>query len=284
VTPLPSLDLWALVPAPWRSYLASSEAREALERVSAFLDIETQAGRPWHPQPPALFRALQLCDPSPKNLAGAIIGQDPYPKAGQPTGLAFDLPPGQMSPSARAILDELASDLGSARPPAATSPTTTATPVADFSPWASRGILLWNSAATTTVGVAGAHAGSGWHEVTHHLMSEIVRRHEGLVFICWGAHAQKLVLPLLAAAETTESNRDTPSQNRDTLPSGSPSSGLFGIPHSGLRGRHGVICSNHPSPLSARRPPLPFYGSKPFSRFNELRVELGRKPVNWSLT
>jgi uracil DNA glycosylase len=114
-------------------------------------------------------------------------------------------------------------------------------------------------------------------------MSEIVRRHEGLVFICWGAHAQKLVLPLLTAENGTGSNRDTRAHNHRDTSYNTGYNGLDMDRSNGLRGQHGVICSNHPSPLSARRPPVPFYGSRPFNRFNELRVELGRKPVDWSL-
>ena len=226
-----AVNLRALVPGRWRPYL---DGCDALERVSGFLDAELAAGRPWHPEPARIFRALELCDPA--DLAGVIVGQDPYPRAGQPTGLAFDLPDGEMSPSARNILDELASDLGVERPSAA-----------DFTPWASR-VLLWNSAATTTVGVAGAHARCGWHDVTAHLLAQVARRHDGLVFICWGQHAQKLVLGLLDGD-----------------------------------GRHRAVCSNHPSPLSARRGPVPFVGSRPFSRFNELRVQLGQPPVDWAL-
>jgi uracil-DNA glycosylase len=219
-----------LVPRRWRSYL---EGCAAVEGVDAFLADEERAGRAWHPDRGRIFRALALCPP--ERLVGVAIGQDPYPRPGQPTGLAFDLPDGRMSPSARAILDEYAADLGLPRPARA-----------DLTSWAARGLLLWNSAATTTVGLAGAHARSGWHEVTRHLLAEIVRRHEGLVFVCWGSHAQALVLPL-------------------------------------LDGRHRSIRSNHPSPLSARRPPVPFVGSRPFSRFNDLRAEMGRPPMDWAL-
>lgn len=226
-------DLLSLIPAPWRPYL---EGCEALNRVADYLETETAEGRSWHPERHRIFRALELT--APDQLAGAAIGQDPYPREGQPTGLAFDLPAGQMSPSARAILDEYASDLALPRPDAA-----------DFSPWARRGLLLWNSAATTSIGIAGAHARSGWHDVTRHLLSEITRRHEGLVFICWGAHAQKLMLPLLEGDD-----------------------------------RHRAVISNHPSPLSARRPPIPFYGSRPFSRFNQLRSEMGWPPMEWRLS
>lgn len=226
------MDLSALIPVPWRPYLDDCDA---LERVGAYLAAEAQAGRVWHPHPQRIFRALQLC--APGDLAGVVLGQDPYPRAGQPTGLAFDLPAGQQSPSARAILNELADDLAVAR-----------TDEANFEPWARRGLLLWNTAATTQVGQAGAHTRSGWHDVTRHLLEQVIARHDGLVFICWGRDAQKAVLPLLEGDV-----------------------------------RHRAISSNHPSPLSARRPPAPFYGSRPFSRFNALRAELGRPPMDWTL-
>lgn len=228
-----TVDLAKLVPDAWQDYFAG--AGDQLDRVTAFLNAETAAGRDWHPAPERIFRAYELCPP--ERLAGVLLGQDPYPTRGEPQGIAFSLPPGaKRAASARAIISEWSADLGFDDPGHT-----------DLTPWAQQ-LLMANAAATTQVGVARAHSRSGWHEVTRHVLAQLVARREGLVFICWGADAQKLVCPLIAGDK-----------------------------------RHRSICSNHPSPLAARRPPIPFYGSRPFSRFNALRAEMGQVAVDWSL-
>lgn len=216
------------VPHSWRAFINT----DALERVEAFLTAEEAAGRPWHPRPERIFAALTHFEPTQTRVV--ILGQDPYPRAGQPTGLAFDLPDGHMSPSARNILAEIATDLDR---PAETT--------ANFGTWAKQGVLLWNSAATTQVGVAGAHARCGWHDITRDLLAGVVAARPGVIFVCWGNHAHALAAPLEVA---------------------------------GVR----IVRSNHPSPLSARRGPRPFIGSRPFSAVNDLLTSAGDAPIRWT--
>lgn len=216
------------VPGPWRPLINA----DALDRIEAFLAAEGAAGRPWHPGPERMFAALAHFEPTQTRVV--ILGQDPYPRAGQPTGLAFDLPDGQMSPSARNILTEIATDLDQPAPPRA-----------NFAAWAAQGVLLWNSAATTQVGVAGAHARCGWHDITRDLLAGVVAARPGLIFVCWGNHAHALVAPLEAAGAQ-------------------------------------IVRSNHPSPLSARRGPRPFIGSRPFSAVNNLLIAAGDTPIRWT--
>lgn len=223
------VNLYAYVPSPWRPLISERN----LEGISEFLTAETNAGRPWHPAPERMFASLTYFTPQQTRVV--ILGQDPYPRAGQPTGLAFSLPDGKMSPSARNILAELSSDLECLPPQRA-----------DFSRWAYQGVLLWNSAATTQVGVAGAHARCGWHEITRALMAGVVAANPEVVFVCWGGHAREVAAPAVAA------------------------------------GAH-MIWSNHPSPLSARRGPRPFIGSRPFSAVNAILAECGRDPIDWAL-
>jgi uracil-DNA glycosylase len=116
----------------------------------------------------------------------------------------------------------------------------------DLSGWARQGVLLLNTSLTVEAGKAGSHAGRGWEAVTDAAVEAVARRAEPSVFILWGKHAQS------KAARIAELSS----------------------------GRHGVIESPHPSPLSAHRG---FFGSRPFSRANEALVAAGREPVDWRI-
>ncbi|WP_062984738.1 uracil-DNA glycosylase [Nocardia anaemiae] len=113
----------------------------------------------------------------------------------------------------------------------------------DLSPWSDKGVLLLNRVLTVSPGQPASHRGKGWEAVTDQAIRALVARDEPLVAILWGRDAQTLK-PQLAAAE---------------------------VPY---------IESVHPSPLSASRG---FFGSRPFSRVNELLDELGAEPVDWRL-
>ena len=113
----------------------------------------------------------------------------------------------------------------------------------DLSPWSDQGVLLLNRVLTVAPGQAASHRGKGWEAVTEQAIRALVARNEPLVAILWGRDAGTL-RPLLTEAE---------------------------VPY---------IESAHPSPLSASRG---FFGSRPFSRVNELLDELGADPVDWHL-
>lgn len=91
--------------------------------------------------------------------------------------------------------------------------------------WARQGVLLLNTVLTVEDGLAASHAGWGWEELTDALISAVAGDKHPTVFLLWGAHAQRKK-PLIAA-------------------------------HAG---EHLVLESNHPSPLSATRGPVPFIG------------------------
>ncbi|MGN2636775.1 uracil-DNA glycosylase [Nocardia takedensis] len=113
----------------------------------------------------------------------------------------------------------------------------------DLSPWSDQGVLLLNRVLTVAPGQPASHRGKGWEAVTEQAIRALVDRDEPLVAILWGKDAGTLK-PTLSAAE---------------------------VPY---------IESAHPSPLSASRG---FFGSRPFSRVNELLDELGAEPVDWRL-
>ncbi|WP_226699583.1 uracil-DNA glycosylase [Qipengyuania gaetbuli] len=116
----------------------------------------------------------------------------------------------------------------------------------DLSKWGRQGVLLLNNTLTVEAGQAGSHAGRGWDAVTDACVAAVAAREEPSVFILWGSHAQ-------AKAKRIE----------------------------GLRsGRHHLIESPHPSPLSAHRG---FFGSRPFSRSNSFLEAKGRGAIDWAL-
>lgn len=94
-------------------------------------------------------------------------------------------------------------------------------------PWAERGVLLLNSVLTVEDGRAAAHAGWGWERLTDALIATASAQALPKAFLLWGAHAQ--------------AKRDL-------------------IARHNADARHLVLCANHPSPLSALRPPEPFIG------------------------
>jgi uracil-DNA glycosylase len=107
--------------------------------------------------------------------------------------------------------------------------------------WARQGVLLLNACLTVEAGKAAAHRGLGWERLADEVVRHVSGGSPGAVFILWGADAQKK-RPLID------------------------------------EGRHLVIATAHPSPLSARRG---FFGSRPFSRANAWLAERGRGGVEW---
>lgn len=113
----------------------------------------------------------------------------------------------------------------------------------DLSPWSKQGVLLLNRVLTVSPGQPASHRGKGWEAVTEQAIRALVARDKPLVAILWGRDARSLE-PTLTRA--------------------------------GAR----CIESAHPSPLSASRG---FFGSRPFSRANELLDDLGAESVDWRL-
>lgn len=119
----------------------------------------------------------------------------------------------------------------------------------DLSPWAEQGVLLLNSALTVEDGAPQSHAGRGWETLTDALLARVAAQPDPAVFMLWGASAQ----------------RKRPLIDR---PGASP---------------HLVLQANHPSPLSARRPPVPFVGCRHFGRANTFLADRrpGARLIRW---
>ncbi len=113
----------------------------------------------------------------------------------------------------------------------------------DLTPWAQRGVMMLNRVLTVQPRNAASHRGKGWEAVTECAIRALVDRRQPLVAILWGRDAATLK-PMLVGSDCLS------------------------------------IESPHPSPLSASRG---FFGSRPFSRANELLAQMGAEPIDWQL-
>ena len=113
--------------------------------------------------------------------------------------------------------------------------------------WAEQGVLLLNSVLTVEMGKAASHQGKGWEKFTDAVIALVAEQQRPIVFILWGAYAQK------KAAFVKDISQG---------------------------GRHLVIKSAHPSPLSAHNG---FLGSRPFSRTNDFLRQQGLPEIDWKL-
>lgn len=174
---------WSAVVEP---FLASPTGRRLAEQLTARAAVSQIA-----PAPEDVFAALRVC-PDPAAVRVVILGQDPYPTAGNAHGLAFSVRPSvtKLPPSLQNIFKELATDLGPA--------TATATSGC-LSAWAAQGVLLLNDVLTVTVGAPLSHSGLGWEELTSQILATVLSTAPHVVVIAWGRQAQKK-LPAAAAA------------------------------------------------------------------------------------
>ena len=163
-----------------------------------------------------------------------ILGQDPYHGPEQAHGLAFSVKPGvKVPPSLVNMYKELETDIEGF-----------STPNHGYlNTWAEQGVLLLNTVLTVEQGEAHSHKQLGWETFTDNVIAALNEQGDGIVFILWGAHAQKKGGKI--------------NQNK-----------------------HTVLKGPHPSPLSAYRG---FFGCKHFSKTNDALVNYGNTPINWLL-
>lgn len=134
--------------------------------------------KPVYPPREDLFTALRLTPP--RQVRCVILGQDPYPGAGQAHGLAFSVRPGVPVPrSLNNIYRELEADLGI--PPAQGG---------SLIPWAEQGVLLLNNVLTVYGGEANSHKDWGWEQFTARLLLSLRDQPRPMAFVLWGKGAQ----------------------------------------------------------------------------------------------
>lgn len=212
----------------WKQRLNEEFEKPYFANLIQFVRAEYASGT-CYPPGNLIFNAFNLC-PFDK-VKVVIIGQDPYHGPGQAHGLCFSVNDGiAFPPSLQNIFKEIKSDLGIDVPV-----------TGNLTRWAEQGVLLLNATLTVRAHQAGSHQRKGWEAFTDAAIRILSEQRDHLVFILWGAYAQKKGAVI-------------------------------------DRGRHLVLSSAHPSPLSAYQG---FFGNKHFSTTNEYLVQQGELPIEW---
>ena len=186
---------------------------------------------PGHIFPPknqvfAAFNLMAVAD-----VKVVILGQDPYPTVGYANGFCFSVNPNNKIPkSLKNIFIELKDDIGKKIPLSG-----------DLSKWVNQGVFLLNTILTVENGKPESHSKIGWEEFTDAIIQLLSFRNSNLVFLLWGAKAEK------KRALIDEK-------------------------------KHLVLIAPHPSPLSAYRG---FFGCKHFSKTNTFLLSKGKPIISW---
>ena len=163
----------------WLEPLTGEFAEPYMAQLRAFLVAEKDAGKAIFPRGSEWFRALDLTPL--EDVRVVILGQDPYHGPGQAHGLCFSVKPGTRTPPSLVnIYKEMQADLGIA--PARHG---------FLEHWAEQGVLLLNSVLTVQLGNAASHQGRGWERFTDAVIRLVNAQPRPIVFMLWGAYAQK---------------------------------------------------------------------------------------------
>lgn len=211
----------------WTEILAPIKDTEYFETLWRNVEEEYATTKCFPPKN-QIFRAIELTPFDEVEVV--IIGQDPYHNDFQANGLCFSVSDQvKAPPSLKNIFTELKDDLGIVKTNN------------ELDSWAKQGVLLLNATLTVRAHEPNSHKDLGWEKFTDFIIKEISDKKENVVFVLWGAFAQK------KASLIDET-------------------------------KHFIIQSAHPSPFSVYRG---FYGSKPFSKINDYLKLKGKKPIDW---
>ena len=212
----------------WKNSLKDVFHSDFFKGLTVFLRAEYQRYSIF-PRGSEIFNAFWHC--SLPQVKVVILGQDPYHGEGQAHGLSFSVRPGiPFPPSLLNIFKELKRDLGLDLPSNG-----------DLSRWAKQGVFLLNATLTVRAHEAGSHQRMGWEIFTDEVIKVINQEREGVVFMLWGAYAQK-------KAELIDGKR------------------------------HLILKAPHPSPLSAHRG---FLGCGHFSKANDYLSQTNQDVIQW---
>lgn len=212
----------------WKQHLENEFNKSYFQSLANFVKNEYKEYT-IYPPGKEIFNAFEHCDFD--SVKVVIIGQDPYHGPGQANGLCFSVRDGiRKPPSLLNIFKEIRNDLGKEIPESG-----------NLERWADQGVLLLNATLTVRANTAGSHQNKGWEDFTDAVIKKLSDEKEGLVFLLWGAYAQK------KGAVIDES-------------------------------KHYVLKSAHPSPFAADRG---FFGCKHFSKTNEYLKKTGKSEIDW---
>lgn len=214
----------------WKEALAGEKEKPYFQQLMQKIRQERETGTLIFPAKSDVFKAFKLTEFATVRVV--ILGQDPYHNINQANGLAFSVPKGiKTPPSLNNIYQELSQDISGFQRPEH----------GDLTHWAKQGVLLLNTVLTVRANQANSHAQYGWETFTHQVIEQLNQHREHIVFMLWGAPAQK---------KGASINRQ----------------------------KHLVLTAPHPSPLSAYRG---FFGCKHFSKANEYLKQHHLTPIDW---
>lgn len=217
------------IPADWRAILQPELEAPYWRQLQDFVTAERRDHTIYPPEND-VFTALRLTPYERVNVL--LLGQDPYHGPGQAHGLCFSVLEGVTPPPSLVnMFKERQSDVGIPRPVHG-----------NLANWAEQGILMLNTVLTVRAGQPNSHKGQGWERFTDAIIRAVNLRHDPVVFVLWGNHAQK-------------------------------KRALIDL------SRHTIIQSAHPSPLSAHNG---FFGSKPYSTINAALRQHHKPEIDWN--
>lgn len=174
------MSLAELVPAAWRTALNEATVTSTFEALDGFLTSEWKDAVVFPPRA-QVFSALELTPPDAVKVV--LLGQDPYPTAGNANGLAFSVTKDVKVPaSLKNVFLGLEADLGLPIPKHG-----------DLTAWAQRGVLLLNAVLTVREKTPQSHQKKGWEPFTTAVLAHVAKSPNKVVFLCFGKPALKLV-------------------------------------------------------------------------------------------
>ena len=214
----------------WSKHLSKEKEKDYFISLNSFLN--SRINSEIYPPRGKWFKAFEYS--SFNSTKVIILGQDPYHGDGQAEGLSFSVPKDTaIPPSLRNIYKELESNNVNFVNPDHGNLVT----------WAKQGVLLLNSVLTVERQSPAAHANKGWEVFTDHVISLLNNHKNNLVFILWGAYANK-------KSELIDSSK------------------------------HLILSAPHPSPFSAHKGLL---GSQHFLKTNEYLESTNQNPIDWRI-
>ena len=215
----------------WSDYLNPEKDKHYFKALDSYLKSKKNLNI--YPPKDSWFKALEYSSFDKTKVI--ILGQDPYHQEGQAEGLSFSTPKGVViPPSLRNIFKELQSDDVSFSKPEH----------GNLVSWANQGVLLLNSVLTVEKNSPASHASLGWENFTDQVIKILSSSKTNLVFILWGAYANK-------KSELIDSSK------------------------------HLILSAPHPSPFSAYKG---FFGSRHFSKTNNYLELTNQEAIDWSIS
>ncbi|MDP2573892.1 uracil-DNA glycosylase [Vibrio penaeicida] len=214
----------------WHDVIGEEKKNVYFSETMEFVRQERANGKVIYPPESDVFDAFRFTEFH--DVRVVLLGQDPYHGPNQAHGLCFSVLPGIKSPPSLVnMYKELVQDI----------PNFTIPDHGYLKSWAQQGVLMLNTVLTVEQGQAHSHAKTGWETFTDKVIEAVNQHREGVVFLLWGAHAQKKGRMI-------------------------------------DRNKHHVLAAPHPSPLSAHRG---FFGCGHFSQTNHILQKQGHTPINW---